>query len=217
MIFLRRFDLFEVLIGLGSNLGNARKFLQGAVTGLACLLQVEQISSLYRTRPVGERQQPYFLNAAVRGSSQEEPSTLLQRLKGLEVALGREPTYRWGPREIDLDLLAFGTVVANEQDLVLPHPRLHQRGFVLFPLMEIAPHWRHPLLEKEIWQLWLDCPEEDGVVWTDGPGWFKDEDALPAVCLHASLPLGEIRSKFSRHGMMVAIMERDCKNSNGSV
>ena len=158
--------MLEVLIGLGSNLGNVRNSLQGAVAGLTCLLQVEQVSSLYCTQPVGERQQPDFWNAAVRGSSEEEPSALLQRLKGLEVALGRKPTYRWGPRVIDLDLLAFGPVVANEQDLVLPHPRLHQRGFVLFPLMEIAPHWRHPRLGKEIWQLWLDCPEEDGVAWT---------------------------------------------------
>lgn len=209
--------MHEVLIGLGSNSGNVRNYLQAAVAGLTCLLQVEQVSSLYRTQPVGERQQSDFWNAAVRGSSQEEPSALLQRLKGLEVALGRALTYRWGPRVIDLDLLAVGPVVADEQDLVLPHPRLHQRGFVLFPLMEIAPHWRHPRLGKEIWQLWLDCPEGDGVVWTDGPGWFKDEDALPAVRLHAGLPLGEIRSKFSRHGMTVAIMEQDCKNWNESV
>lgn len=209
--------MLEVLIGLGSNLGNVRNSLQAAVAGLTCLLQVEQVSSLYRTQPVGERQQPDFLNAAVRGSSEEEPSALLQRLKGLEDALGRKPTVRWGPRVIDLDLLAFGPVVANEQDLVLPHPRLHQRGFVLFPLMEIAPHWRHPRLGKEIWQLWLDCPEEEGVVWTDGPGWFKDEDALPAVRLRASLPLSEIRSKFSRHGMTVAILEQISDHWNGSV
>jgi len=209
--------LHEVLIGLGSNLGNVRNYLQAAVAGLTCLLQVEQVSSLYRTQPVGERPQPDYWNAAVRGSSEEEPSALLRRFKGLEAALGRKFTYHWGPREIDLDLLAFGSVVANEHELVLPHPRLHQRGFVLFPLMEIAPHWRHPFLGKEIWQLWLDYPEEEGVLWTDGPGWWKEKDELPTVRLRASLPMDEIRSKFSRYGMKVEILEQDSEILNGSV
>jgi 2-amino-4-hydroxy-6-hydroxymethyldihydropteridine diphosphokinase len=208
--------LLEVLIGLGSNLGNSRNSLQAAVARLTSLLRVEQVSSLYRTQPVGDRQQPDFWNAAVRGSSKEEPSVLLQRLKGLETALGRRPTHRWGPREIDIDLLVYGPAVIDNQDLALPHPRLHQRGFVLFPLMEIAPHWRHPRLEKEIWQLWLDCPEGEEVRLTEGPGWFKDEDTLPTVHLHASLPLGEIRSKFRRYGMTVTIVELDDRNRNES-
>jgi 2-amino-4-hydroxy-6-hydroxymethyldihydropteridine diphosphokinase len=208
--------LLEVLIGLGSNLGDTRTSLQAAVAGITCLLQVEQVSSLYRTEPVGERRQPEYWNAAVRGSSAEGPSDFLQRLKGLESALGRKSTYRWGPRTIDLDLLGFGPIVANERDLVLPHPRLHQRGFVLFPLIEIAPHWRHPIFGKEIWQLWLDWPEEEGVLWTEGPGWFKDESELPAVRLHPNLHLDEIRSKFRRHGMTVTIIEQELDPLHGS-
>jgi 2-amino-4-hydroxy-6-hydroxymethyldihydropteridine diphosphokinase len=144
-------------IGLGANVGNARATLTAAVHGLAALpgAQLVGVSGLYRTRPVGVTDQPDFLNAAVALDvpARPDPETaalaLLAALKQLEAALGRQTGQRWGPREIDLDLLIFGPYEldvgrADGRWLRVPHPEMARRLFVLAPLADLAPELQPP-------------------------------------------------------------------------
>jgi 2-amino-4-hydroxy-6-hydroxymethyldihydropteridine diphosphokinase len=126
-------------IGLGSNLGDARGTLVAAVEALAGLGDVEAVSGLYETDPIGYEQQPVFLNAAVRLRWDGEPLVLLDRLLGIEALFGRERAIRFGPRTLDLDLLAVPGVECDTERLTLPHPRLTEREFALRPLADIAP------------------------------------------------------------------------------
>lgn len=135
-----------MLIGLGANLGDPPAQLARAVELLAGVVEVERVSSLYRSEPVGHPGQPDFLNMAVAGRTGLEPLPLLRALQGIESALGRVRSFRNAPRPLDLDLLAYGQVVLAGPELTLPHPRLHLRGFVLHPLAEVAPEWLHPVL-----------------------------------------------------------------------
>jgi len=144
-------------VGLGSNLGDARATLTDAVRALTALagVRLRGVSPLYRTKPVGVTEQPDFLNAVVALDvpAGPDPETgalaFLGALKQLETALGRQPRERWGPREIDLDLLLFGThrlhlVRPAGRWLEVPHPEMRERLFVLAPLGELAPRLRPP-------------------------------------------------------------------------
>lgn len=134
-----------VAIGLGANLGDARATLAWAVQQLAAhpAVQLQRVSSLYRTRPV-DAEGPDFLNAVALLTTSLDPQALLGLLQSLEQQAGRERPYRNAPRTLDLDLLVFGQRVLNTDPLTLPHPRLHQRRFVLEPLAEVAPHLHVP-------------------------------------------------------------------------
>lgn len=134
-----------VLIGLGANEGSPLAQLAEAVAALARVLTVERVSSVYRTAPVGFAEQPDFLNLVLAGSTRHSPAGLLGRMLVIERRMGRVRTFRNGPRPIDLDLLAHGDSVMDTPRLVLPHPGIAARGFVLHPLAEIAPGWRHPV------------------------------------------------------------------------
>lgn len=137
-----------VLIGLGSNLDEPVERLAEAVRRLAPELEVLATSSVYRSEPVGHREQPDFYNAVVRGRTALAPGALLARLLAVEEEMGRRRSFRNGPRTIDLDLLACGERVLDTPELTLPHPRMAERAFVLVPLAEVAPGWRHPLLGR---------------------------------------------------------------------
>ncbi len=126
-------------IGIGSNVGNAIRNVENAFAALTSLGTLTGRSSLFRTRAWGEPRQTDFVNAAALLDTWLEPRELLVRLKGIEVELGRVATYRWGPRVIDLDILAYDDVVLDEPDLVIPHARLLERAFALGPLAEIEP------------------------------------------------------------------------------
>ena len=143
-------------IGVGANLGDAEGTVRGAIAALSGLGTVARVSSLYRTQPWGVVDQPEFVNAAVLLETQLEPRELLAGLKALEVTLGRRPGPRWGPRAIDLDLLAYDDRRLNEPDIVVPHPRLNERAFALVPLAEVDPTYR-AALER------LERSERDGV------------------------------------------------------
>lgn len=137
----------HVFIGLGSNVGDRLHYLRQAVEALAKLegTRVKKTSSVYATEPVGVKEQAEFLNAVVEIETVLEMRRLYTSLKEIERALGRTPRQRWGPREIDLDILYYNDVVLNEPELKIPHPEISNRRFVLTPLAEIAPEFVDPI------------------------------------------------------------------------
>src|SRR5437879_2846864 len=143
-------------IGLGSNLGDRRDYLERALQALreTAGVRVGRVSSFYETEPVGGPPgQQTYLNAVAQLESDLEPHSLLQVLLGVEQALGRVRSERWGPRTIDLDLLLYGDLALADPVLTVPHPRLHERRFALEPLAEIAPQAVHPVLGRTIVEL----------------------------------------------------------------
>ncbi|MBF0343672.1 MAG: 2-amino-4-hydroxy-6-hydroxymethyldihydropteridine diphosphokinase [Nitrospirae bacterium] len=143
-----------VYIGIGSNIGEKRQNCLRAVEMLqANGMVVTARSGMYQTEAWGDTDQPDFINMCVEVETELPPFELLKTLKAIEVAMGRVPTRIWGPRVIDLDILLYGELVVQEDGLVIPHPYMHQRGFVLHPLREIAPGVVHPLLNESIEEL----------------------------------------------------------------
>ncbi len=134
----------RVFIALGSNLGNRQDNLNRALAALAATVAITARSSVYETDPAYVLDQPSFLNMVVAGDTALPARSLLSELKRIEVDIGRVPTRRNGPRVIDLDILYYGNQVIETGRLVVPHPRLSERLFVLEPLAEIAPDMRHP-------------------------------------------------------------------------
>jgi 2-amino-4-hydroxy-6-hydroxymethyldihydropteridine diphosphokinase len=128
-------------IGIGSNAGDARARVRDAFDRLAALGTVVARSALYRTQPWGVTDQPAFVNAAASLDTALAPRALLAELKRIEDEAGRVPTYRWGPRVLDLDILTYGDLRVDEPDLVIPHARLPERAFALVPLAEIDPRY----------------------------------------------------------------------------
>ncbi|MEM6436598.1 MAG: 2-amino-4-hydroxy-6-hydroxymethyldihydropteridine diphosphokinase [Cyanobacteria bacterium P01_D01_bin.115] len=141
-------------IALGSNLGDSLTILQGAIAALTQPphITVTTCSSIYTTAPVGPPQPDYY-NACALLKTNLAPEELLRTLLQIEMTFGRVRRERWGPRLLDLDLLLFGNVVMTTPTLQLPHPRMHERPFVLVPLAEIASHWVDPISGKAIAQL----------------------------------------------------------------
>ncbi len=148
----------SILVGLGANLGDPAAQLARAVAALAEVATVERVSSLYRTEPVGHPGQPDFLNLVAAVRTPLEPLALLEGLQRIERALGRVRSFPNAPRTLDLDLLAYGARVLDDRRLTLPHPRMHLRGFVLHPLVEVAPDWVHPLLGRTARELLSGVP-----------------------------------------------------------
>ncbi|HET7900896.1 MAG TPA: 2-amino-4-hydroxy-6-hydroxymethyldihydropteridine diphosphokinase [Candidatus Nanopelagicales bacterium] len=129
----------RVAFGLGANLGDTVAALQGAVDVLVQHLEAPAVSSVYETSPVGGVEQPDYLNAVLVGDCDEPPSRLLALAHRVEQSWNRTRDVRWGPRTLDIDLLAVGAVVSDDPVLTLPHPRARERGFVLLPWAEADP------------------------------------------------------------------------------
>jgi 2-amino-4-hydroxy-6-hydroxymethyldihydropteridine diphosphokinase len=134
-----------VFLSLGSNMGEREVNLRSAVDMIGDVVRVVRVSSLYETAPVGVTEQPAFLNLALRGESDLEPEELLGALKRVEHEVGRRPTFRWGPRLIDVDILLYGQRVVESALLSIPHREMTRRAFVLVPLAEIAGDTVHPI------------------------------------------------------------------------
>ncbi len=143
----------RVAIALGSNLGDRRRFLNEAAAALAAVVADLRLSTFHETDPVGVGAQPRFLNAAAIGRTTLEPADLLTVMLEIERRLGRERPHAGAPRTVDLDLVLYGDVVLNEPDIVIPHPRFRDRGFVLEPLAEIAADWVDPVSGRTIREL----------------------------------------------------------------
>jgi len=152
----------RVYLSLGSNLGDRERNLRAAVAALKQHLELEAVSSWYETEPVGVVDQPGFLNLAVAATTSLDPSELLRLAKRIEEQIGRRPTYRWGPRLIDIDILLYADRVVEEPDLTIPHRELAHRAFVLVPLAEIDPQAFHPVLHRTVQEL-ADAADTDGV------------------------------------------------------
>jgi 2-amino-4-hydroxy-6-hydroxymethyldihydropteridine diphosphokinase len=142
-----------VYIALGTNLGNRLDNLQAAIQSMPPEVIVLAESHIYETPPWGYEDQPAFLNMVIKAETELEPEQLLQYLKELETELGREQSFHWGPRLIDLDILFYDDLVLDTPPLVIPHPRLHERAFVLVPLMDLAPELIHPVFKKSVREL----------------------------------------------------------------
>ena len=150
-----------VFLALGSNLGDRRANLVQALQRLGQAVTIEAVSSVYETPPWGVTEQPSFYNLALRGATALTPGALLAFVKQIEQAMGRQPAVRYGPRLIDIDILLYNDLVRNSEALVLPHPRLHERAFVLVPLAEIAPQLTHPVNQTPISSLLDQLPHDD--------------------------------------------------------
>ncbi|HAM38184.1 MAG: 2-amino-4-hydroxy-6-hydroxymethyldihydropteridine diphosphokinase [Elusimicrobia bacterium RIFOXYC2_FULL_34_12] len=140
-----------VFVGLGSNRGEKKKNILKSIELLKKYHQkILKISSFYRTEPYGCKNQNTFLNAIVKLKTELSPKEFLFICKNIEKVIGRKKSFRWGPREIDLDILFFGKKVIKSRILTIPHKDLHNREFVLKPLKEISPGLVHPVLRKRI-------------------------------------------------------------------
>jgi len=155
-----------VYIALGTNLGHRKSNLQAAMDAMPPEINIMAESHIYETPPWGYEDQPAFLNMVVKAETSLKPEALLKYLKQLEGKLGRESNFRWGPRLIDLDILFYDDLVIDTPPLVIPHPRLHKRGFVLVPLMDVAPEITHPVLQRKVNEL-LSESDTEGIVRVD--------------------------------------------------
>ena len=134
----------EAVLGLGANVGDPLAQLRAAIGALRAHpgIALEAVSHLYETPPWGVTDQPAFLNAAARISTDLNPRELLSAILAVEAKLGRDRREKWGPRLIDIDILLYGEAAVNEPGLAIPHPHLHERAFALLPLLDVAPHAR---------------------------------------------------------------------------
>jgi 2-amino-4-hydroxy-6-hydroxymethyldihydropteridine diphosphokinase len=135
--------MWDVVIGLGSNVGDRLENLRAAIRSISKLGSLQAVSALYDTAPVGPPQ-ARFLNAAVRLSTATPPNPLLTELLAIEQSLGRERRERWGPRTLDLDILWVAGVMCADVGLTIPHPELKKRAFALLPLLDVAPSAADP-------------------------------------------------------------------------
>lgn len=149
----------KAVIALGANIGNPQEQLDIAISLLRQSLDVTAVSSVYRTKPVGKVDQPDFFNAVVLAESELPAKELLSLLHGIEKALGRERIEKWGPRTIDCDLIQYGSLLSQAEELTLPHPRAFERVFVLKPWLEIEPE-AILLTHGRIDQLLSQIPQE---------------------------------------------------------
>ncbi len=160
-------------IGLGANLGDRAATLREAAQRLGTLGRITAVSSLYETEPVGFREQPPFLNAVIALETNMSPTELFRELIAIERDLGRVRTFRNAPRTLDLDVLLMDDLVLETSDLTLPHPRMHERAFVLAPLTEVAPDVVHPVLGVPMAALLASLPDRNGIaVWVPR-GWER--------------------------------------------
>jgi 2-amino-4-hydroxy-6-hydroxymethyldihydropteridine diphosphokinase len=134
----------KYVISLGSNLGDRLEILKAAVESIRLVAQIQAVSSFYETDPVGGPEQPDYLNAVLIGSSNLSPELLLTELQKIESAAGRTREIRWGARTLDLDLITAEDIEQENEFLTLPHPRAHERAFVLQPWLEIDPEAQIP-------------------------------------------------------------------------
>lgn len=150
--------MMNVFIGLGSNLGNRKENIKKAIEKLSQTngIQLLQQSTIIETEPYGKTDQPDFLNCVIQVKTEKNPELLLEICNNIENDLGRIRNEKWGPRTIDIDILFIDDMVIHTPDLIVPHPEVHLRAFVLTSLNEIAPDFIHPILNKTIKEIYKE-------------------------------------------------------------
>ncbi len=148
----------NVFLGLGSNIGDKEEHINNALTFISQLFEIKKISHQYITEPVGNIKQEWFLNCVIEIKTEIDPKKLLSSIKSIERKLGRTKIVKNGPRSIDIDILFYGDFIIKTKNLVIPHPLIQERLFVLQPMMDINPHFVHPLLKKSIHELYEAHP-----------------------------------------------------------
>ncbi len=153
----------DTFLSLGSNVGDRADNLEAALRILSRKINIVTVSSVYETEPVGFAEQPPFLNLACRASTDLPAAKLLSLAQLTETQIGRRFTFRNGPRVIDIDILLYGDTIVRTKELQIPHPAIHERAFVLVPMVEIAPDVIHPTLHKTMRQLLSETPDRHWV------------------------------------------------------
>ena len=198
-----------IYLALGSNLGDRRANLVDALSQLRQKVQVEEMSSVYETVPAYESEQPHFLNAVIKGSTELPPQDLMHFLKGIERRMGRENSERYGPRPIDLDILTYDDLVLDEPEVTIPHPHISERPFVLIPLAEIAPDLTLPGFSESMTALAERADVTDSVVrlgQTLSPRLARDVQEEPPL---TQLSLSHVGVTGIEHIVRLAGKERD--------
>jgi 2-amino-4-hydroxy-6-hydroxymethyldihydropteridine diphosphokinase len=160
-------EMNRTFLSLGSNLGDSRSYLQKAVELIGrntAINQITGISPVYRTKAWGKTDQPDFLNMVMELNTKGSPEMLIREILEIEKMMGRIRAEKWGERIIDIDILLYGNKIVKAENLVVPHPEMHKRKFVLVPLMDLDPNVIHPLFKKNISQLLDVCEDESPVI-----------------------------------------------------
>lgn len=155
----------KVFLSLGSNRGDRLENLRRSLRRIAGIkgVEIKKLSSIYETEPVGFKEQRDFLNMVIEIWTELEPHHLLRTLQSIEKELGRERTFKGGPRTIDIDILYYGNLILNDPMLTIPHPEIENRRFVLVPLNEIAPKFNVPGKGRSVRHLLERCPDKSRV------------------------------------------------------
>ncbi len=154
--------MHTVYLSLGANLGDRQGHISQALELLRQQMTIPLVSSCYETAPVGYTAQPDFINIACQAHTELTPAELLRFVKQVEQRVGRLATFRYGPRQIDVDILLYDELILETPELAIPHPHMAERAFVLAPLAEIAPHALHPTLSRSIAEL-LAQTDQSGI------------------------------------------------------
>lgn len=160
--------MHKVFLALGTNLGDRVENLLAAIHALEPEVDVIMCSPVYETPPWGYEDQPKFLNQVIEGETDLDPGELLEYLKGIEKMIGRERTFRYGPRLIDIDILFYDQLVIDSPPLVIPHAQMAERGFVLLPLADLAPEFIHPVSRRTISDLLSNVESDDIQLFSTG-------------------------------------------------
>jgi 2-amino-4-hydroxy-6-hydroxymethyldihydropteridine diphosphokinase len=150
-----------VYLALGSNVGDSVKNIELAIDYLAPKLKVTQTAKLYASKPVGYTDQPNFINTAVKATTELSPSKLMKYVKEVEIKTGRVKRFRWGPREIDIDIIFYGNKTVNLEGIIIPHPRFAERDFVLKPLLDLDSSLLDPNTKRPLSVLLEDIKTEN--------------------------------------------------------
>jgi 2-amino-4-hydroxy-6-hydroxymethyldihydropteridine diphosphokinase len=151
----------EVYLALGSNVGDSREYIAQAVGSLSEVVKNLKQAPLYKSKPVGYTEQADFINTAVNGHTTLHPEVLLARLKAIEQELGRTESFRWGPREIDIDIIFYGDTILETPKLTIPHESFRDRAFVLKPLVDLNPGFVDPFSQLSVSLLLKALPAEE--------------------------------------------------------
>ncbi len=164
-----------VYLGMGTNVGDRQANLMAAIAALPPEVEMTRRSAIFQTPPWGYTDQPDFLNLVVEAATRLSPLELLAHLKQIEGQIGRTETFHWGPREIDIDILFYDDLLFEDSGLTIPHPRLHERAFVLLPLSALAPDLRHPKLGQSVRAMLAEV-DTSGLALFEGPVTTQNKD-----------------------------------------